>query len=398
LRSTDGARFGLYGPTFLLMLGQGVVIPLLPSIVDSAPSAGGASSVGIAVAAFGLARLLASLPAGYVTGRVGPRLVIVAGPLLMAASLFGIAFAHALGLVVMWRLLAGVSSALFLTASMIYLSNAVSPARRGRAFAYFYMAFSAGISAGPAIGGLLADIHSIALPLVVVGATSLVSAVLAAIVLPGGGGGRTGPGGVAMNWAPWSDWRFLTVALLSLLVYATRNGTQQTVVPTAAVEAGMPLVLVGIGFTVAAVVNTAGAPLVGYLLDRFDRRRLMVMAIGLLGFSILGWTLDGWQPVTFIATMGVYGFVSALADSSTVTNASDLAPEEARARGIGYFRVFSDGGYVLGPLLFAGVADATSTNWAIVTNSVLLIAAAVLGLVLVRRMPRLARGTVDGRT
>jgi MFS family permease len=387
--SPDRARLGLYVATFLLMLGQGVVIPVLPAIVEATPGDTATAAVGLAVAAFGLARLLSSLPAGQLAGIIGPRLLIVAGPIAMAVSLFGLAFATTLEWIVGWRLLAGVSSAAFLTGSLIYLGNAVPQAGRGKAYASFYMAFSAGFGAGPAIGGLLAEVNGVGLPLFVVAGTSLVSAGVASVVLPrerivpasDSSDGRPG-------WAPWSDARFLAIGLLSLLVYATRNGTQQTVVPTAAVDLGMPLFVIGLGFSVAAVVNAAGAPLVGYLLDKFDRRLLMVGSVAALGVTILGWTLDGWLPASYLVTMAAYGVVSILVDSSVVTNASDVAPEEARARAIGYFRVFSDGGYVLGPLVFAWLADAGSPSAAIATNAALLVVASLVGIAVMRRSPR----------
>lgn len=364
------------------MLGQGVVIPLLPAIVRGVSTADGATAVGAAVAAFGLARLVASLPAGYLAGRIGPKYLMVGGPLLMAVSLFGVASAGSLELLVAWRLLAGISSALFITASLIYLGNAVPASARGTAYAYFYMAFSAGISAGPAFGGLLAEIHSISLPIVVVGITSVVSAIVGFAVVP-----LQHPAGIEREeagraWSVWSDWRFLLVGLISLLVYATRNGTQQTVVPTAAIDSGLPLAVLGIGFTLAAALTAAGGPLVGYLLDRFDRRLIMALSVVVLGFTILGWSATDWQPASFLLTMAAYGIVSAVVDSATITNASDLVPEAARARSIGYFRVLSDFGYLLGPILLAAVADGTTPAVAIAANSALLVVAGLLALVL----------------
>jgi MFS family permease len=386
------AHVGLYVATFLLQLGQGVVIPLLPSIVDRASASDGATAVGIAVAAFGLARLVASVPAGHLAGRVSPTWLIAAGPALMAVSLFGVATADSVPIVVAWRLLAGVSSALFVTASLIYLGDAAPSGRRGTAYAYFYTAFSAGISAGPAIGGVLGEAQGVAVPLLVVAGTSLMSAALVLLVLP-----RTRPSRPDANeppagaWAPWRDHRFLFVGLASLLVYATRNGTQQTVVPTAALDAGLPLTTIGIGFSLAAVLTTVGGPLAGYLLDRFGRMRLLVIGIGVLAVTILGWTLDGWLAGSFLVTMAAYGLVSALVDSATVTSASEIAPDQSRARAIGYYRALSDGGYVLGPVLFATLADRTSSDFAIVVNAALLAAVPAVGVAAARASGRRAR-------
>jgi len=383
---TTRSLVGLYVATFILQLGQGVAIPLLPVLVGNSSPGAGAQSVGIAVAAFGLARLIASLPAGIVAGRIGPFWLIVAGPVLMAASLVGLASADSLPMIVGWRFIAGLSSALFVTASLVYLGDAVSPERRGSAYAYFYMAFSAGISAGPALGGFLADVRGPSLPLVVVGFTSLASAGLALAAVPRRSPPQPEPLPVGeVRWRPWRDRGFIAIGLLSLLVYATRNGTQQTVIPTAAIANGLSLVTVGIGFTLAAVVTSAAGPAAAFLLDRFGRQRLMYLACAVLGLTILGWIPGAHMAAPFLATMAAYGLVSALADSATVTVASEAAPANSRGRSIGYFRVMSDVGYVLGPLTFGSIAGIVAPELAIALNSILLVGAGVAGIALLRR-------------
>jgi MFS family permease len=372
---------GLYLATFLLQLGQGAVIPLLPVLVGNTPAGIGPEAVGIAVASFGLARLAASLPAGVLAGRIGPTWLIVTGPLLMAVALFGLAGAHDLPEIVGWRLLAGVSSALFVTASLIYLGEASDVSRRGSAYAYFYVAFSAGISAGPALGGILAELGGPSVPLMVVGFTSIASACLAFLTVPSiGRPSATGETSGLGRWAAWRDPAFLAVALLSLLLYATRNGTQQTVVPTAALSQGLGIVIVGIGFTLAAIVTSVSGAGAAYLLDRFPRVRLMYIGCGLLGVTILGWIPGVQHAALFLGTMAAYGLISALTDSATVTVASELPPGEARPRAIGYFRLVSDGGYVLGPLAFGAVAGFLSPAIAVTTNAVLLVGASAAGL------------------
>lgn len=388
---TTRSLIGLYVATFLLQLGQGVAIPLLPVLVRNASPGAGAQLVGIAVAAFGLARLLASLPAGIAAGRLGPFWFIVAGPVLMAASLIGLASADTLPMIVAWRFVAGLSSALFVTASLIYLGDAVAPERRGSAYAYFYMAFSAGISAGPALGALLADVRGPSLPLIVVGCTSLASAALALAAVPRRRLCPPEPLPLgALSWSPWRDRRFIAIGLLSLLLYATRNGTQQTVVPTAAIATGLSLVTVGVGFTLAAVITSATGPVAAFMLDRFGRTRLMYLAAGILGITILGWIPGGHIAAPFLATMAAYGLVSALADSATVTVASEVAPASSRARSIGYFRLVSDVGYVLGPLVFGSIAGIVAPEAAIALNSLLLLGAGIAGIALFRRSRRLS--------
>jgi DHA1 family multidrug resistance protein-like MFS transporter len=374
------ARQAVYVATFLLMLGQGVVIPLLPTIVAQTHSAlDNAVAVGFAVAAFGLARLATNVPAGYLADRVGRRLPLIVGPALTAVSMIGVANASSLELVIAWRVVAGISSALYLTAVLTYLSEISPVARRGSTYAYFYMSFSGGIAAGPAVGGVLAELHSVWLPLVVVAVTSFVSAILAVTALPAWlGGGRVPSPPTGERWRPWSDRRFLAVGFVVLIAFATRNGSQQTVVPVAAVESGVSVGLIGLGFSLAAIMSAASGPVSARLLDRFNRGRVMVLAGTLTALAILGWSLEQWFPVSFLVTMAVYGFLSNIVEASTITTANELAPDEARARAIGYFRLFGDGGYVIGPLVLGTIAGGSSADVAILVNAGALLAAATV--------------------
>ena len=76
-----------YGPTFLVSVGQGAVLPL---IALSARDLGG--SVGVAafvVALAGIGQLAGDLPAGALAARIGEQRALVGACLLDAAALFG---------------------------------------------------------------------------------------------------------------------------------------------------------------------------------------------------------------------------------------------------------------------------------------------------------------------
>jgi MFS family permease len=311
--------------------------------------------------------------------------MLVIGPALMAATMVGVATSSSLEFVVAWRALAGVSSAIYLTAALTYLGEISPSSRSGSTFAYFYMSFSAGVAAGPAIGGVLAELHSVALPLLVVACTSVASAILAAVALPtvfGMHRPAAAPG--QRRWRPWSDWRFLVVGAVTLIGFATRNGSQQTVVPVAALGEGVAVGVIGLGFSLSSLMSAAGGPLTGYLLDRYPRGRVLAFAAGVAGLVILAWTLQDWYPGSFLATMAIYGLTSSVLDGAAVTTANDLAPADGRSRAIGFYRLFGDSGYVLGPLMLSTIADSSGSAIAILVNSTALLFAGALAMLSLR--------------
>lgn len=81
----------LSGQVFLIMLGLGLVTPILPLYAQSFGV--GAAAVGSLVTVFGIARMLVNIPVGHLTERFGRKVLLVAGPLLTSAGSFGFAFA-----------------------------------------------------------------------------------------------------------------------------------------------------------------------------------------------------------------------------------------------------------------------------------------------------------------
>jgi MFS family permease len=94
----------------------------------------------------------------------------------------------------------------------------------------------------------------------------------------------------------------------------------------------------------------------GPLSDRVGRRvpiavGMLLQAGGLVSFALtqrLGPSL---------AAAAVLGIGTALAYPALIAAAADVAPDDRRPSAIGFFRMWRDGGYVIGALVFGSVAD-----------------------------------------
>ena len=82
----------LVAAAFIIAIGFGIIAPLLPQYAATFD----ASAVGVAavVSAFGLTRLLFAPVSGKLTNRLGETPVYMTGVLIVAASMFLIAFAQ----------------------------------------------------------------------------------------------------------------------------------------------------------------------------------------------------------------------------------------------------------------------------------------------------------------
>ena len=168
--------------TVLVMAGQGIVSPVLPLYADSFNVS--TALVGATVTVFGIARLITNVPAGILADRRGRRKLLIGGPAITAVGMLGSGLAGSIWILLGFRFVAGLGSALYMTGATIYLLDIASPDQRGRFIAANQGALLVGVGAGPAIGGLLADRYGLASPFLVVAVAGALTALYGYLRLP----------------------------------------------------------------------------------------------------------------------------------------------------------------------------------------------------------------------
>ncbi len=160
---------------FLVMLGVGIVSPVLPLYARAfdVPY----TTVGFVVSAFGIARLLFDLPAGSLTDRYGRKPLIVIGLGIFAGAGLIAAFATNIYHLILSRFFQGVGAALFTTTAMVLVGDIAPPEQRGKYLAYYQGTFFLGSAAGPAFGGLLLDLGGFHTPFFALSALAALAAV-----------------------------------------------------------------------------------------------------------------------------------------------------------------------------------------------------------------------------
>lgn len=149
----------ILGVVFIVMMGMGMMIPVLP--LFAARFGGGSATVGLMLASFGTARLLASVPAGFASERFGRRPTMTAGILLLSVSSFAAAFSLSPSALMACLFFQGLGSALYVTSAMAAVADRATPASRGRLMSSYQAALLLGVSVGPAIGGAVTDVMDI---------------------------------------------------------------------------------------------------------------------------------------------------------------------------------------------------------------------------------------------
>lgn len=165
---------------FIAFLGIGLVIPVLPTIMNELHLSG--SVVGNLVAAFALAQLLVSPIAGRWADTFGRKKMIVIGLIIFSISelLFGVG--QTVEVLFISRLLGGISAAFIMPAVTAFIADITTMETRSKALGYMSASISTGFIIGPGIGGFLAEIGT-RVPFFSAAVLAFVSAILSIITL-----------------------------------------------------------------------------------------------------------------------------------------------------------------------------------------------------------------------
>ena len=159
-RHGKNAFFFIIVTVFIDMLGFGVIIPSMPSLLsdltglsvaDVTPWGGYISTV------YAVTNFIAQPILGNLSDRFGRRPVLLASMATLGIDFLIMGLAHSIWLLFLGRFLSGLSGATQSTASA-YIADVTEPEQRGQAFGMLGVTFGLGFILGPVIGGFLGDI------------------------------------------------------------------------------------------------------------------------------------------------------------------------------------------------------------------------------------------------
>lgn len=328
------------------------IAPLLPDYVDEFSLS--KVEAGILTASYAAGTLLASLPAGLLANRLGPRRTVIYGLLLLGAASLAFGFVEQILLLDAARFCQGAAGALIWSGALTWLIKTAPPGRRGSVIGTALGAAVAGALVGPALGALAAEVGTEPVFGAVFG-VAFVLAVLAARLPEAPQSEHQGLREVAVTIAS----RPILAATSFVAIPSVMFGATEVLLPLRIDELGGGHALIAGGFIAGAGLEATLAPISGRYSDRAGRRRPLIAGflICAIAMSIvaLGQTL-GVVMVALIATSLGAGacFAPALAMLSEAAEARNL--DQGYAAGLSNMAWAS--GQVLGGVAGAGVAGA----------------------------------------
>lgn len=354
------------------------IAPLLPTYRDDLGLSKAAA--GVLSASYAGGTLAASLPAGRLAGRVGPKPTMMLGLLLLSVTSVVFGLANGVVLLDATRFVSGIGGACSWAGGLSWLVSMSPRERRGELIGTALGAAIFGVLLGPAVGGAATQTSpELVFSCVAVFGLGLIAWAAATPAGPRESQAGWGELGAALRGRPMrlAVWLFALPAIFA--------GAFDVLVPLRFDEIGASGLTIGAAFLAAASVEAVLSPLLGRFSDR--RGRLLPLRLGLAGAAAAAVVLPLPAAIwllfcVVVATVAALGCFWAPA-AALLSEASESAGLD-QGLAFGLMNLAWAGGQVLGGAAGGAVADATADA---VPYGMLAVGCAVT-LALVRRHER----------
>jgi MFS family permease len=374
---------------FVVALGFGIVAPAIP--IFARDFGVGRTAVGLAVSAFAFFRFVSAFGGGSLVERFGERLVLSTGLAVVAITTGLAGLATSFPLFLGLRAAGGVGSAMFTVAALSLLLRVAPPSHRGRAAATWQGGFILGGIAGPAAGGLLAELSPRLPFLLYAGFLLLAGAVAMTLLRPsatctGAPGPDPGPdlqtGPVRLRTALRTR-TYIAALVANLGVGWVLFGVRNSLVPLYVTEElGRTVAWAGAGLLAGSAAQAVGLLRSGRLADTWGRRPALVLGAALATASMAVLMLP---PVlwVFLVSMAAFGLAASFLASVPAALVGDLSSARG-GRVVAVFQMSADLGAIAGPLLAGWLTDVAGYQAAFGVTTAVLGAGLVAALALPR--------------
>lgn len=383
----------LYAPALVLALGNGLVAPALPVYVRSFDVSFGVAA--LAIILYQAGAFICAFPTGYLVDRIGRRPILLAGPVILAASSFLIAFTTSFPQLLVLRFIGGAAEQMWMLARLAVITDTAGTRQRGRQITWMAALNRVGDLGGPAAGGFLAYFFDVRIPFVIYGIIVFL-AILPSFFIMKETKPPLAPGVKGQAGGSPGSWTVVFTAMMTLQIFAflvaqfcanvARMGFQSgTVMLYAAFAYDLGPEVLGVIATIAGVLSLPVVFSTGPIMDRFGRKKVMVpgfFLVGVMAFFLAATTVGPMPLPFFVLAYTLQLTAQSMTGGTMQVLGSDLAPPSARGRFFAIWRMIANFASTVGPTMVAVVSEAASYTVAFGVVGVMGISVALLlGLV-----------------
>jgi MFS family permease len=376
--------FTILSAIFIVFVGMGIIIPILPIYAAELGATGFA--LGVIMAAFALSGGLLQPFVGSLSDRHGRKGLMIAG--LVMFSVTGYIYTHvgSVGHMVLIRIFHGAGSAMIFPVAMACLTDAAGGRNIGKYMGMYNIAIFAGIGAGPVLGGFFLDLLGRNSAFYAMASLSLVSAGLVAAFLPAGSAYSVSetPGQV------FEVFRRMLQSRRVMGILLARMATMVIMVPTFAF---LPLLMtrqmaasgaeIGVVIACRTLVNAVFQVPFGKLADRWNQNRLLFAGSVIISVGICSVPFAvGFFPL--LALFSIIGLGEAVSWPAMGALAAKEGNKYGQGSMMGVFNMAMNIGLFIGAMGVGALVDLLGIAWAFYIVGFCVFSSAVAAATMIR--------------
>jgi MFS family permease len=333
------------------------------------------------IATFGLTKALANMAAGQLGDRFGRKGVLVAGWLVGLPVPLIVMAAPTWGWIVFANVLLGINQGLAWSMTVIMKIDLVGPRQRGLAMGLNEAAGYLAVSGAALATGYIAGTYALRPEPFYLGIGLAIAGLVLSVVAVRETKGHATLEGVqraaaagedvrhrvsfaeAFRITSWKD-RALFAVSQAGLINNMNDGLAWGLFPIYFAAQGLPVEQIGVLAALYPAVWGLGQLGTGALSDRWGRKGMIVAGMLVQAVGILALLADTSFAV-LAGSMALMGLGTALVYPTLLAAIGDVAHPSWRGTAVGVYRLWRDGGYVVGAVLAGVAADLLGMHWAI---------------------------------
>ncbi|MGE7781599.1 MFS transporter [Peribacillus sp. NPDC097264] len=309
---------------FLVMVGFGIIIPVMPFLAEKV--GGSPTELGLLMAVYSFMQLIFAPMWGRVSDRIGRKPVMMIGIAGLAVSFFIMASADSLLVLFIARIIGGALSSANMPTAMAYVADITTPEERGKGMGIIGAATGLGFIFGPAIGGIFSE-TSLNMPFYIAGISSIITLILVMILLKESLTEEKRSHRTEEKVSMWKSFKgpMSVLFILQLIITLSMAGLETTFAYFAAQKADISLVQLGYIFMImgfgSAIVQGG---LIGPMTKKFGEGNVIRIGIvvSAIGFVLILFSTNFWTSAIFLTIFGLGNGVIRPAISALVTKSS----------------------------------------------------------------------------
>jgi MFS family permease len=404
------------GLSFLLTgLSIGIIVPCMPLLVNEIQLT--STQFGIIISSFGVSKLLGNIPSTHFVNTIGRKPLITCGLAMTALGIAGYGTSllpgYGFPIILACRLFTGLGVSGITTGGQMYIADISTALNRVQTMNPVMMGFQAGMSLGPAVGGIFIDSFGIGPTYYTVGGMIFSVALLNHLILsetkrsapsssfsttatPSSGPSTTLRDSVRVAL---TSWRALVVSspvirqtlLLNGVYWMVLSGTQLTMLPLIMTNPILHMTVgqIGMAYAAMSLITVAVSQPISYLADHYNKNYIMLTGCTLVSASTAAMPLVSthWELIAVLVPLSLGSAMMHNIPSALVLN-STAGDDDSKAQGLSLLRTVGDLGLVVGGTVSGLLAAYTSIDTAIYCQSSLLLAAVAIISATSRQMPK----------